>query len=126
MKDKKSLKDIKNTKDVINYDVNKPQTFPFIEELVDKLYNESLNELIEKNVSTPIDKKVFLMFVMMYFVVHLQLDDEPKKKETIKEMLGDLMSNRDKRKLFISFFNEKFSDFEFAQDVIKRIEFEDN
>lgn len=100
----------------------KIKSYPFIDELVDKLYDKSLNDLIENSVKTPIDKKVFLMFIMMYFIIHLQLDNAIDKKETIKSMLNDLIGNREKRKLFITFFDEKFDDFQFTDENIKKLD----
>ena len=107
--------------------LNQCKKYPFIEELVDKLYTESLNELIENNVSSPIDKKVFLMYITMYFIIHLQIEenkdnDNQNKKELIKSMLNDLISNKDKRKMFIEFFGEKFQEIEFTQDTVKLID----
>lgn len=97
--------------------------YPFIEELVDELYSKSLNELIQKHVSTPIDKKVFLMYVMMYFVIHLQIveNEIDDKKCLIKDALNDLIGNRDKRRMFIDFFDKKFQEIEFSPDVMNQI-----
>lgn len=120
---KKNPKDNSSNPKEIIIDSNSNKRYPFIDELVDKLYNKSLNDLIEKNISTSIDKKVFLMFVMMYFVVHLQLEDSSDKKDIIKNTLNELIGDKEKRKLFVNFFANKFDEIEFTEDNIKKINF---
>lgn len=125
MKEDKENED-KNKRDSQIIKTESNRKYPFIEELVNELYNESLNELIGKHVTTPVDKKVFLMYIMMYFIIHLQIEENEinkpqNKKDLIKQMLNDLISNRDKRRMFIDFFDKKFQDVEFTESAIKQI-----
>ena len=58
--------------------------YPFIDEMVDVFYTENCNSMIKQAIETESDKKTFLMFVMMYFGIHLKLEnenDETKKQQ---------------------------------------------
>lgn len=48
---------------------------PFIGELVDSLYTEELNKLIDKTCESEIDKRTFMMFIMMYFLTYINTID---------------------------------------------------
>jgi membrane-bound lytic murein transglycosylase len=96
--------------------------YPFVDEMVDTLYTDECNNLIENAVSTNGDKSVFLMFVMMYFGIHLKLDNQndATKKEQIKSMLSDVIRDPHKRKLCIEMFQNKVQDiFNFDSDKDK-------
>ena len=63
----------------------KKTIYPFIDEMVDVFYTDNCNNLIESAVTSNTDKSVFLMFVVMYFGIHLKLEQENdlSKKEQI-------------------------------------------
>ena len=86
--------------------------YPFIDELVDTFYTDETNSLIENAVSSNGDKSVFLMFVMMYFGIHLKLDNsnDQVKKEQLKLMLSDIVKDHNKRQICIQMFHEKMQD----------------
>ena len=46
---------------------NKIKIYPFIDELVDALYTDELNKMIDSE-NVQVDKKTFIMFIIMYFV----------------------------------------------------------
>ena len=90
-------------------EVNKlKKIYPFIDELVDALYNSELNELIDKHVSSEIcDYKSFMLYIIMYFLMYLEMKskyntDELKVK--LKEYMTDIIQNPEKRKMCINMF----------------------
>ena len=94
--------------------------YPFIDELVDTLFNEHCNDLIEHAIEADSDKQVFMMFVMMYFGIHLSLEmkNNDDKKQYIKEIMNDIIKNTEKRKQLLFFIQNKLKDL-FA---VKKIE----
>lgn len=80
--------------------------YPLFDELVDSLYTPELNTLIEKNCTSILDKKTFIMFIIMYFMTFLHLKPS---KENMKIFLTDMLKNPQKRskciELFMSFEN---------------------
>lgn len=109
-----------NLSDVATKHAELTKIYPFIDEIVDTLYTEHLNTLMDKSIETESDKSVFLMFVMMYFCIHLKLkhpDDDTKdntddhvKREQIKVILSEVIRDSDKRRLCINMFQSKFQD----------------
>lgn len=86
----------------------KQKIYPFINDMVDTLYNDSTNELIERVIENNNDKSVFLMFIMMYYGIHLQLDkqdDDNFKREQIKILMTDLIRDPQKRQFCIEVLN---------------------
>ena len=76
---------------------------PFIDELVNLLYTSDINNVIKKKCITNDDKRVFLMFVLMYFYSYLNLQNVQNVqnnidvKDILKIFLSDLIKNPDKR-----------------------------
>lgn len=91
-----------------NSEINK--IYPFINEMVDSFYTKECNELIEGAIETESDKSIFMMYIMMYFGIHLKLEREndETKKHQIKLLLTDLIRDHDKRKYCIEMFQNKF------------------
>jgi hypothetical protein len=85
--------------------------YPFIDEMVDVFYTENCNSMIKQAIETESDKKTFLMFVMMYFGIHLKLENEndEMKKQQIKILLTDFIRDPEKRKCCIEMFETKFN-----------------
>lgn len=100
-----SGKSLVNGKNIV-----KNEIYPFINEMVDTFYTKECNELIEKAIESDTDKSTFMMFVMMYFGIHLKLEtqDNDVKKSQIKMLLTDLIKDHDKRKFCIEMFQTKF------------------
>jgi hypothetical protein len=88
----------------------KNEIYPFINEMVDTFYTENCNELIENSISGGYDKSIFLMFVVMYFGIHLKLENSNKeeKKTQIKLLMTDFIKDPIKRNMCINIFEEKF------------------
>lgn len=86
------------------------EIYPFINEMVDSFYTKECNELIEKAIESDSDKSIFMMYIMMYFGIHLKLENEndETKKHQIKLLLTDLIKDHDKRKYCIEMFQNKF------------------
>ena len=78
--------------------------------MVDVFYTENCNSMIKQAIETESDKKTFLMFVMMYFGIHLKLENEndEMKKQQIKILLTDFIRDPEKRKCCIEMFETKF------------------
>jgi hypothetical protein len=73
----------------------------FINNLVDALFTEEINTLIQDNTKTELDKKSFLIFIMTYF--YTTINSNASKNE-IKLFICDLFTNKDKRKILIELF----------------------
>lgn len=86
------------------------EIYPFINEMVDSFYTKECNELIEKAIESDSDKSIFMMYIMMYFGIHLKLENENNetKKTQIKLLLTDLIKDHEKRKYCIEMFQNKF------------------
>lgn len=84
--------------------------YPFIDEMVDTFYNDQSNALIERAIESNQDKSIFMMYVMMYFGIHLKLEKENDevKKEQIKVLMTDLIRDPEKRKFCIEIFESRF------------------
>lgn len=84
--------------------------YPFINEMVDSFYTKECNELIEGAIESESDKSIFMMYIMMYFGIHLKLEREndETKKHQIKLLLTDLIRDHEKRKYCIEMFQNKF------------------
>lgn len=83
---------------------------PFMNELVDSLYTEELNALIEKACQTGVDRRTFMMFIMMYFFTYINVNTSGEggdRKEMLKVFMSDLIMNSEKRRrcveLYLSF-----------------------
>lgn len=80
------------------------EVYPLIDELVNSLYTSDINNLIDTKCQTIDDKRVFLMFLIMYFYSYLSIPGNVKENETdtdikhnLKLFLTDLIRNPDKR-----------------------------
>lgn len=84
------------------------KNYPFIEDLVDTLYTTELNNLMDNKCSTEEDKRVFIMFILMYFYTYLSIPLEVKKNEEIKSelklFLSDIIRNPEKRQIIIQLY----------------------
>jgi hypothetical protein len=100
---------------LIKQETNKSsqRVYPFVDELVDKLYVQC-DELIDKHIDVESEKSIFMMFVVMYFAVHLKIKSnifamsDTERKETIKQILTEFIRNPEKRSLCIQHFESKF------------------
>lgn len=86
--------------------------YPFINEIVDLFYTDKCNSIIERVIENDNDKSVFLMFIMMYFGIHLKLDksNDDIKKDQIKILMTELIKDPYKRQFCIEMFENKFQD----------------
>ena len=85
-----------------NHLVDDVQILPGINELVNVLYNDHINEFLDKKSESFDDKRVLLMFLIMYFYSFLSIPKELKfnndMKHSLKAFLSDIIINQDKRK----------------------------
>jgi hypothetical protein len=97
--------------------------YPFINDLVDTFYKEHLNTFIDKSIESEGDKSVFLMFVMMYFCIHLKLEKENNdvKKDNIKILMSDIINDPEKRRLCLELFESKFHNLFLQSSKEKRL-----
>lgn len=79
------------------------RVYPFIDELVDSLYTDELNKLIDSE-NVQFDKRTFLMFIIIYFSTRLYASNETISKENIKTFMTDLIRNPMKRSKCIELF----------------------
>jgi hypothetical protein len=79
------------------------RVYPFIDELVDSLYTDELNKLIDSE-NVQFDKRTFLMFIIIYFSTRLYASNESISKENIKLFMTDLIRNPMKRGKCIELF----------------------
>lgn len=86
----------------------KQKIYPFVNEIVDAFNNDSTNDLIEKVIDNDNDKSIFLMFVMMYYCIHLKLNT--KDADIKKDILNELVKDPQKRRFCIEVFENKFQD----------------
>lgn len=91
--------------------LKKEDIFPFVNEMVETLYNEQCNSLIDKSIENEQDKSTFMMFIIMYFGIHLKLEtkDDDTKKTQIKMLLTELIRDPEKRRYCIELFQSKFN-----------------
>jgi hypothetical protein len=86
------------------------EIFPIIDELVDSLYMKELNELIDTKCKTIDDKRVFLMFLIMYFYSYLNVPEEIKRndnydlKSELKLFLSDIIKTPGKRRKCVDLY----------------------
>lgn len=86
-----------------------PEIFPIIDDLVNSLYTDDINNLIHTKCKTIDDKRVFLMFLIMYFYTYLNVydtsyDTSHKQKKDLKIFLTDIIRNPNKRKLCLELY----------------------
>jgi hypothetical protein len=78
-----------------------PEIYPMIDELVNSLYTDSINNLIDTKCETIDDRRVFLMFLIMYFYTYLSIPKNIKEKfdmkNELKVFLSDMIRNPEKR-----------------------------
>lgn len=103
--------------------------YPFIDELVDSLYTDEINNIIESE-NVKVDKKTFFMFIIMYFVTRLSINNVYNSKENIKLIMTDIIRDPIKRskciEIFLSFqknMNNIFGTLESIVDETLKIEF---
>lgn len=90
----------------IDHRNNKQIIYPMIDDLVETLHNDTLNNLIDSKCVTNLDKKTFMIFVIMYFYTYLNVGKEASK-EDIKIFLTELIRNPDKRKQCIELYQKQ-------------------
>lgn len=101
--------------------VPKPNSdiYPMIDELVNSLYKEEINNLIDTKCETVDDRRVFLMFLMMYFYTYLSIPKDVKEqfdmKNELKVFLTDMIRNPEKRSKCI----ELYTTFENSVKLLK-------
>lgn len=93
--------------------------YPMIDELVESLYTDEINNLINTKCETVDDRRVFLMFLIMYFYTYLSIPKDLKEKYDIKYelklFLTEMIRNPEKRTKCI----ELYTTFENSVKLLK-------
>lgn len=80
------------------------KVYPFIDDLVDSLYTDELNRLIDSE-NVQFDKRTFLMFIIIYFSTRLwSASNESISKESIKAFMTEMIRDPMKRSKCIQIF----------------------
>ena len=105
--------------DITKFNKNYNTIFPMIDDLVNSLYTDEINNLIDTKCKTIDDKRVFLMFLIMYFYTYLNISNDIKEnfdiKTELKIFLTDIIRNPEKRIKCI----ELYSSFEQSIKLLK-------
>jgi len=82
------------------------EVLPFIDQLVESLYTDEINNLLEKMCTTIDDKRTFLMFLMTYFFTHVGTlnSNSLDKKDNLKKFLSEIVLDNDKRLNIINIY----------------------
>lgn len=87
---------------------SRPDIYPMINELVDSLYTSEINQLIDTKCETIDDKRVFLMFIIVYFYTYLSLPKNVKDsydmKDELKIFMTDMIRNPEKRSKMVELY----------------------
>lgn len=87
--------------EITKFNKNQNYIFPLIDDLVNSLYTDEINDLIDTKCKTIEDKRVFFMFLIMYFYTYLNISNDIKEnydvKKELKIFLTDVINNPDKR-----------------------------
>lgn len=96
--------DFKQLNDVVN-DIH---ILPGINDLVNVIYNDHLNSLLDKKNESLDDRRVLLMFLIMYFYSYLSIPKDIKNhidvKQTLKAFLSELIKDHKKRKVCLEMY----------------------
>ena len=103
------MKEIENFELISDSEITKIiKIYPMINKLVDTLYIESINSLINIKCETIDDRRVFLMFIIIYFYSYLCIPKETLNdseiKIKLKLFLNDLISDQNKRNTCINLY----------------------
>lgn len=105
--------------DLTKVNKNHNNISPLIDDLVNSLYTDEINNLIDTKCKTIEDKRVFLMFLIMYFYTYLNISNDIKEqydiKKELKIFLTDIIRNPEKRSKCI----ELYTNFEQSIKFIK-------
>lgn len=87
--------------DIKQFSQKHPDIYPMIDELVNSLYKDDINNLIDTKCETVDDRRVFLMFLIIYFYTYLSVPKDVKEKydmkHELKVFLTDMIKNPEKR-----------------------------
>ena len=78
--------------------------YPFINNLVDSLFTDDINKLIQSE-NVRMDRATYMMFITMYFATRLYSIDTEVTKDDIKSFMSELIRNPDKRRKCIELFH---------------------
>lgn len=114
----------------INELINDIQILPGINTLVNVLYTDKLNKFLNKN-QTSDDRRILLMFLIMYFYSYLSIPKEVKEntdiKQNLKIFLSDLIADHTKRSRCLEMYRSfettvSLMGFKFINKKIEEIE----
>lgn len=91
----------------------KSRIYPFIDKIVETFYDE-FDQILDEHVEQHEDKSIIMMYILMYFTVHVKLKDQlaqmthKERRDTMKTVLSDIIRNPEKRQLCLQMFETKF------------------
>jgi hypothetical protein len=103
----------------------KTRIYPFIDKIVETFYDE-FESILDQHVEEQQDKSIIMMYILMYFTVHVKLKEQLSKmthnerRDTIKTVLSDIIRDPEKRRMCLQMFENKFR--VMFQEPILRIE----
>lgn len=105
--------------DITKFKKSHSEIYPMINELVESLYTPEINHLIDSKCDTIDDKRVFLMFIIIYFYTYLSVPKEMKDtfdmKQELKVFMTDVIRNPEKRTKMV----ELYRNFENSVQLLK-------
>lgn len=88
--------------------INDIDILPGINDLIDVFYNDGINKYIDKKCDNTDDRRVIMMFIMMYFYSYISIPRELKNyidvKQTLKVFLSELIRDKDKRLICLNVY----------------------
>lgn len=63
------------------------KNYPFVEQLVNAFYTDEINDILHSD-NVQYDKKIFLMYIVLYFIIALHDDMDA---DMIKKCLSDII-----------------------------------
>lgn len=97
--------------------VSKTNNYPIVEDIVESLY-EDFQELISKYVENKSEKSIFLMYINLYLMIHMSLDNHFCIKKNIKEIMNDFIKDSSKRRVCLEKIEHQLRKV-FTEDKIK-------
>ena len=92
---------------VQNINFDSTVVYPMINDLVDSLYTDEINDIIQKSCNSLVDKRSFMMFIIMYFLTFINIKNNNGNnlsKNEMKILLTEFIRNPEKRQKCVELF----------------------
>jgi siroheme synthase (precorrin-2 oxidase/ferrochelatase) len=97
--------------------LSKTNKYPIVEDIVESLYTD-VQELINKYVENKNEKSIFLMYINLYLMIHMSLENHYCIKNNIKEIMNDFIKDSSKRRVCLEKIEQQLR-IVFTEDKIK-------